>query len=816
MDLAVVNISSDSISIFLGNGSGGFALAPGSPFSSGGSGPHAITSADFNGDGIMDLAVVNIGSDSVLVFLGNGSGGFAPTPGSPFLSGGLLPASITSADFNGDGIMDLAVANQGSNNVSVFLGNGSGGFAPAPGSPFSSGGSSPFFITSADFNGDGIMDLAVANRGSNNVSVFLGNGSGGFAPAPGSPFSSGGVRPMSITAADFNGDGTMDLAVVNFNSDDVSVFLGDGSGAFTPAAGSPFSSGGSGPSSITAADFNGDGTMDLAVVNFNSDDVSFFLGNGSGGFTPVPGSPFSSGGSNPVSIISADFNGDGRFDLAIANFGSSTISILINTCVTVGRRSLECILVQKVYDWVVLTNRDRNKVPIPAECFTLIENCRSGGGLVTATCAEVEGTRRCDVLPGSRPAPNVPGGQIVTIAFHVRIRIEFFCDGVPLCNFEVPVNFVDEVILCFPEGTRIVCNIFDVNCTVLMDQMLGNMLLLEVVMCQDVQVKAEVKLEVEAKFCGPRQPIPIEDQPFECLFPTFPEQCPAIFPVPVPVPNTRFLFISNRNDNTIAIFDISTPTSPVLVREFGEVDFPGVFNGPTALAITGTTLYAANQGDDSVAIFDISAPVDPVHVGQVSTGLSEPTGLAITRNTLYIADQGDASGVAIYDISLPNDPVFERKFTGEEFSGALNSPTALAITGNTLYVSNQFNDNVDIFDISAPNDPIRVGQVNEGNLSGPTGLTTTGTTLYAANFNDSTIEIYDISLPPNPIRVRDFGAEDLSGPERLAITGTTLYATNFNDSTVEIYDISLPPNPIRVRDFGAGVLNGPFGLAILR
>jgi hypothetical protein len=190
----------------------------------------------------------------------------------------------------------------------------------------------------------------------------------------------------------------------------------------------------------------------------------------------------------------------------------------------------ECINVTKVYDWVVLTNRDRNKVPIPAECFAEIESCRSGGGVVTATCEEVAGTRRCDVMPGSRPAPGVPGGRIVTIAFNVRIRIQFFCDGAMLCGFEVPVSFVDEVILCFPEGTTVVCNIFDVNCTVLADQMLGNMLLLEVVMCKDVQVEAQVKLEVQAKFCGPRTTIPIDEQPFECPFPTFPEQCPTFFP----------------------------------------------------------------------------------------------------------------------------------------------------------------------------------------------------------------------------------------------------------------------------------------------
>ncbi|MFY0784112.1 beta-propeller fold lactonase family protein [Peribacillus simplex] len=284
---------------------------------------------------------------------------------------------------------------------------------------------------------------------------------------------------------------------------------------------------------------------------------------------------------------------------------------------------------------------------------------------------------------------------------------------------------------------------------------------------------------------------------------------------------STFLFVSNREDNTIAIFDISTPLSPLLVRKFGTGDFPGSLNGPTGLAITGNTLYVANQFDNTVAIFDISHPTDPIHVGQVSTGLSEPTGLAITGNTLYIANQGDASGVAIYDISLPADPIFVSKFTGEEFPGALNSPTGLAITGNTLYVSNQLDDIVAIFDISLPTDPVHVDNFGTDDLSGPTGLVITGTTLSVANFNDSTIEVYDITFPIGPVHVADFDTEDLSGPQGLVIlppdpiTPPLLYVANFNNSTVEIYDINnYPINPIRVREFGTGVLNGPFGLAI--
>ncbi|MDQ1003599.1 hypothetical protein QFZ28_003999 [Neobacillus niacini] len=192
----------------------------------------------------------------------------------------------------------------------------------------------------------------------------------------------------------------------------------------------------------------------------------------------------------------------------------------------------ECIQVTKVYDWVVLTNRDRNKVPIPDACFAEIENCRHLGNNVTATCS-LAATTPPDVL-GTRPAniPGVPGANIVTLAFHAHIRIQFLCNGTPLpgCEFVVPVSFVDDVILCNPPGTTIEATIFDVQCSVVLNQMLGNMVVIDVVMCKDIQVVAPVKLEVEAKFCGPRPAIPLPEEEVVCPIPTFPQQCPTFFP----------------------------------------------------------------------------------------------------------------------------------------------------------------------------------------------------------------------------------------------------------------------------------------------
>src|ERR1017187_10141474 len=328
-DLAVANESSNNVTVLLGNGSGGFTAASGSPFAAGAN-PYSVAVGDFNGDGKPDLAVANYSSNNVTVLLGNGSGGFTAASGNP-QGGGLVLVSVAVGDFNGDGKPDLAVANDADGNVTVLLGNGSGGFTAASGSPFAAG-ANPFSVAVGDFNGDGKPDLAFANYSSNNVTVLLGNASGGFTPASGSPFAVG-TGPASVAVGDFNGDGKPDLAVANFNN--VTVLLGNGSGGFTAAAGSPFAVGAR-PYSVAVADFNGDGNPDLAAANLDSDNVTVLLGNGSGGFTAASGSPFAVG-TGPASVAVGDFNGDGKPDLAVANlyFTSNNVTVLLNTAPTI-------------------------------------------------------------------------------------------------------------------------------------------------------------------------------------------------------------------------------------------------------------------------------------------------------------------------------------------------------------------------------------------------------------------------------------------------------------------------------------------------
>jgi hypothetical protein len=316
------------VSILLGKGDGTFRRAH--QFSTT-LGPSALAVGDFNGDGKIDLAVTEYGlaSSALAIFLGKGDGTFVA--GSVYTAVSL-PYGITVADFNGDGHLDLAVANNGTNTVAVMLGNGDGTFRK----PYAYYAPLPERVLAVDLNGDGHPDLAVLAYCGRNpktctsgaVEILLNKSHGSFKKPL--YFSVKGVGPDGIASADLNHDGKTDLVVANNNfqqASTVSVLLGKGDGTFKPTVNYPV---GGGPAGIAIADFNGDSKMDIAVANTGSATVSVLYGKGNGTFKPAQDLHFATG-SLPISVVAADFNGDGAPDLAVALDYANQVAVEVNT-----------------------------------------------------------------------------------------------------------------------------------------------------------------------------------------------------------------------------------------------------------------------------------------------------------------------------------------------------------------------------------------------------------------------------------------------------------------------------------------------------
>jgi hypothetical protein len=314
LDLAVAT-GNNTISILLGVGDGTFPTHVEYPVSGH---PIAIAAGDFNNDGKMDLVTVAGFLPQVSVLLGNGDGTFqAQTT----YATGSHPDAIAIADVNRDGKLDLIVADFNDNKVAVLLGNGDGTFQSHVDYATGNG---PSGVAIGDFNGDGKLDLAVANNGDGTVAILLGNGDGTFqGPIP---FPTA-INCNSVVTADFNGDGKLDVAVGTSNKV-LSVLLGNGDGTFQNHKEYSI---GANAVLVSAADFNSDGKVDLVTANYNDNTVSVLTGNGDGTFKGQAIFPTSA---TPSGLTVGDFNNNGKLDIAVAATNANTVSVLTDNTIT--------------------------------------------------------------------------------------------------------------------------------------------------------------------------------------------------------------------------------------------------------------------------------------------------------------------------------------------------------------------------------------------------------------------------------------------------------------------------------------------------
>ncbi|MGH9737908.1 MAG: FG-GAP-like repeat-containing protein [Candidatus Acidiferrales bacterium] len=345
LDLAVANETDGTISVLQGNGDGAFQT-PVTVQLPAGFEPTAMAAYDFNGDGHEDLVVTSTnatGTDGNLsILLGNGDGTFQPSINAPT---GNLPVSVAVANFHnaiGGNSVDVAVSNQNDNSISIFQINSDGTFSTSSSSPSLiqlPAGYKPAGLATGTFTNSGHIDLAVADEGNDTVSVFLGNGDGTFQTR--TDYATGN-SPIFVATGDFNGDGVSDLAIANYGAptsantgNTVTVLLGQknindasvGNGQFAPGTERDFPAG-NGPTSIAVGDFNIDGMEDLVVSDQADNAVSVLLGLGSGLFGPNFELPVDQA---PVSITSGDFNAAGTPDIATANHDSNDATVILNS-----------------------------------------------------------------------------------------------------------------------------------------------------------------------------------------------------------------------------------------------------------------------------------------------------------------------------------------------------------------------------------------------------------------------------------------------------------------------------------------------------
>ncbi len=315
-DLVTSNISSNSLSLLFGNGDGSFQTQVPIRVCQE---PRNLAVEDFNQDTHLDLAIACYGSDQISILSGRGDGTFEKVSQYHV---NRAPVSIATGDFNSDQFLDLVVALR-NDKLQLFFGNGMGKFLRGP---LYVHGDTPTSVVTADVNGDGHLDLAVSNGGpmSSAVSIWLGHGDGNFSHAHDYRT---GKRPLFVSFADFDNDGLLDLFVINGQMNTITVFLGNGDGTFQDGIDS---GGDAGPNHGLAQDFDGDKILDIAVVNIQSGSLSVLFGKGDGSFQypprlyPTPYAPFA------ITSLTLAKDRDEQPGLAIVNNAKHSVSIFLH------------------------------------------------------------------------------------------------------------------------------------------------------------------------------------------------------------------------------------------------------------------------------------------------------------------------------------------------------------------------------------------------------------------------------------------------------------------------------------------------------
>jgi hypothetical protein len=325
------HLQSRLVTVQLGDGTGRFAVAAGSPITLGYM-PGDIALGDVNNDRILDLGVTSSDRDTVDLFFGNGKGSFSKAPGSPFTvsaSAEFYTRSLDLVDLNEDGNLDIVTANGRLNTFATLLGDGRGKFAQGAATKLDlESGQDRYSFTFADVDGDKHLDVISVSSGASSGSdpgrlvIQRGDGKGQFKDGAGSAVAvPSGAR--FVTLADMNGDRRPDIVISHF-SNQLSILFNGGNGAFATAPNSPYDFR-TDAFAVVVGDFNRDGRNDVIAATVDS--VTVLVGDRTG-FVPAPGSPFRSG-PGTYHLAAGDVNKDGKIDVAASSFEGNAVTVLL-------------------------------------------------------------------------------------------------------------------------------------------------------------------------------------------------------------------------------------------------------------------------------------------------------------------------------------------------------------------------------------------------------------------------------------------------------------------------------------------------------
>lgn len=298
-----------------------------------GSNPIAAFIGDIDGDGLPDLVVANTGSASYSIFRNTSTSGTISFAAKVDITGaGTNPYDVTIGDIDGDGKADLVVANYAANGISVYRNTGVVGTIAFAAKVDYSTVDSPTSVSLNDLDGDGKLDIAVAGfLNTNTASLFRNTSTPGTVSLASRIALTTGVEPRSVASGDLDGDGKPDLAVANGGSNTMSIFRNTSTvGALSFDTKVDVATG-TAPFSVAIGDIDGDTKVDLAVANFSAGTVSVFKNNSASGSISLAGKLDFTAGIQPRSVFIADQDGDGKNDLTTANFGSDNFSVFRNT-----------------------------------------------------------------------------------------------------------------------------------------------------------------------------------------------------------------------------------------------------------------------------------------------------------------------------------------------------------------------------------------------------------------------------------------------------------------------------------------------------